>query len=145
MALPDHEAERVAGRITVDPPADRFAIRPGPGRHVLGDRHRARGNDPLVGRRQVLDQDVDVNPERVPHPRSAAGLEGEPLAMRGRLERDPSRIPLHRGTAEQASPEPRECPWLGAVKDHFPDPADRRIFAHRIIMAQARAVQLAGS
>ena len=55
---------------------------------MLFDHHGTRGQHPVVGRGQVVDQDVEVNPARVLHAGRAGGLEGEPLAVRGRLERD---------------------------------------------------------
>ncbi len=80
-----------------------------------------------VGRRQVRDQDVEVNPGRVRGQRRGRRLEGEPLTVRRRLERHPSRVPLHRRAAEQGGPEAREHPGIGAVEHHLPDPADGRL------------------
>ena len=103
---------------------------------MLVDQHSARGQYAVVGCGQVIDQDVEVNPAGVLDAGRAGGLEGEPLAVRGWLERDPARIPLHRRAAEQAGPESREHPRLGAVEHHFPDPANDRRIAHLIIMAR---------
>ena len=62
-------------------------------------------------------------------------LEGEPLTMRGWLERDPAGIPLDRRAAEQAGPESGQGPRVRAVKHHFPDPADNRLAAHPVARA----------
>ena len=50
------------GRIAVDPPRYWLAGRPGAGRDVVSDHHATRGEDPVVSRGQVTDQDVEVNP-----------------------------------------------------------------------------------
>ena len=86
-----------------------------------------------MGQDQVLDQDVEMNPGHVLDSGRGGGLEGEPLTVRGRLERDPARIPLDRGAAEQAGPESRERPRVRAVEHHFGDPADGRFAAHSIM------------
>jgi 8-oxo-dGTP diphosphatase len=137
-SLADDQAERVAGRVAVDAPRDRLAGRSRAGRYVLGDLHRAGGYHPVVGRGQVLDQDVEVDPGGVLPQRGSAGLEGKPLTVRGRLKRDPSRVPLHRRAAEQARPEPGQRPRLWAVEHHFPDPADD-CFAHLIMLTSSPA------
>jgi 8-oxo-dGTP pyrophosphatase MutT (NUDIX family) len=132
-ALADHQAERVPGRVAVDPPRYGLAGRAGAGRDVLLDQHGSRGQNPVLGRVQAIDQDVEVNPGGVLHEGRAGGLEGKPLAVRGRLERDPPRVPLHRRAAQEPGPEVRQCPRLGAVEHHFPDPADGRSAAHAVV------------
>ena len=71
------------GWIAVDPPRDRLARRARPGRDVLADQHATGGGDPLVRRGKVLDEDVEMNPRHLVDVRRGAGLEGEPLAVRG--------------------------------------------------------------
>ena len=99
--LADDEAERVAGWVAVDPPGHRLTIRAWPGRDVLGDQRGASGQHPGMSGGQVFDQDVEMNPRRVPDQGRGGGLAGEPLTVRRRLERDPSGVPLNRGAAEQ--------------------------------------------
>ena len=130
--LADCQAERVPGRVAVDAPRYWLPGRARARRDVLFEHHGAGGQHPVMGRGQVIDQDVEVDPGGVLREGRAAGLEGEPLAVRGRLERDPSRIPLHWRAAEEPGPEARQHPGLGTVEHYFPDPADGRLAAHQI-------------
>jgi hypothetical protein len=136
-ALTDDEAERMPGRVAVHPPGHRLAAGARPGRDVLAGRRGAGLDHPVVGGCQVRDQDVEVDPGRVRGQRRGRLLEGEPLTVRRRLERDPSRVPFHRRAAEQAGPEAREHPGIGAVEHHLPDPADGRL-AHPASAGEGR-------
>jgi hypothetical protein len=136
-ALTDDEAERMPGRVAVDPPGHRLAAGARPGRDVLAGQRGAGLGHPVVGGRQVRDQDVEVDPGRVRGQRRGRLLEGEPLTVRRRLERDPSRVPFHRRAVEQAGPEAREHPGIGAVEHHLPDPADGRL-AHPATAGEGR-------
>jgi hypothetical protein len=126
-ALANDQAEGVSSRIAVDPPGHRLAIGARPGREVLADGRGARRDHPGMCDCQVGDQDVEVDPGRVPGQGGGSALKGEPLAVRRRLERHPGGIPLRRGAAEQPGPEPRERPRVLGVEHHLPDPADGRL------------------
>ena len=61
MSLANDQAEEMAGRVAVDPPGHRLAVVARPGRDVLAGRRGAGLDHPVVGGRQVRDQDVEVD------------------------------------------------------------------------------------
>jgi hypothetical protein len=126
----------VPGRVEVDPPANRLPGWPGPGGGLLISENPARGYHPVVGCGQIVDQDIEMNgrPSRTRGRR--AGLERQSLAVRRRLDGDPSRVPLDRGAAKKPGPEPSQRPWLGAVEHDLPDPANGRGIAHSIMVIE---------
>src|SRR5215469_14749607 len=73
----------------------------------------------------------------------AGALEREPLAVRGRFERDPAWVPLDRLAAKQPGPEAGQAYRIGAVQHDLAYPADRglAVVAHQPMMDQGgRAV-----
>lgn len=89
-----------------------------------------------MGGSQIVDQDIEMNERRARARGRGAGLERQSLAVRGRLDGDPPRIPLDRGAAEQPGPEPGQRPRLGAVQHDLPDPANGRVIAHPIMVIE---------
>jgi uncharacterized LabA/DUF88 family protein len=89
---------------------------------------------PVVCRSQITDEDIEVH-SRPRHALTFAGnrdaLKRESLAVRRRLEGDPSGIPLHRPSSNEPGPELRELPGVRAVKHDLPDRANRLACARR--------------
>src|SRR5262245_2041032 len=84
---------------------------------------------------------ADVAPAGLPaRDVGADALERQPLAARGRLKRDPARVPLDRRAAKQSGPERSQRPRVSAVQHDLTYPADRGTarmgvaVAHRLIV-----------
>jgi hypothetical protein len=102
---------------------------------VLADHGSASGYYPPVRSIKITNQDVEMRaghgPIAIP-----GSLEGKPLAMRRRFQRDPARIPLHRRPAEQPSPEGCQAPRISSVQHDLAYPPDHgtAVVAHEPII-----------
>ena len=114
---------------------------------MLADKYPACRDDSTMSAVQRTDQYVEMHVRGVRHIVAPRGgrpavdtLNGQPLAIRRRLERDPAGIPLHWSPTQQPSPEPRKCPRIRAVKHNLAYPADRAnaVVAHYRMMTDSR-------
>jgi len=124
-----HQAERVAGGISVDAPRNCFPGWARLGGHVLASKCGAGSDDALVSGGKVTDQNVEMNQRRYPGCGRLAlpgadPLKREPLAMRGGLQGDPAGIPLHRGPAQQPGPEVCQGPRIRTIQHDLAYPPD---------------------
>jgi hypothetical protein len=90
---------------------------------VLAGHGSARGYYPPVSSIKIAGQDVAMHAGRGPVA-IRGSLEGKPLAMRRRFQRDPPRIPLHRRPAEQPGPERCQAPRISSVQHNLAYPPD---------------------
>ncbi len=99
---------------------------------MLADEDPARGDNPFVSSGEIADQNVEMHQRARPAPGCGTGpgtgtLERQPLTMRGRIKRDPARIPLDRLPAEQTGPEASQALRIRTVQHDLAYPADRLI------------------
>jgi hypothetical protein len=136
----------MASGISVDTPGNYFPGWARFGGHVLAGKGGTGSDDTLVSGGKVTDQNVEMNQRCCPGHGSlalpgAGPLEREPLAMRGRLQRDPAGIPLHRCPAQQPGPELRQAPRVSTVQHDLaypPDYAVAVIVHHPMMTGQAQ-------
>lgn len=104
----------------------------------------------LMASGEVANHDVEMHETGRAGPRRGivpGALEGQPLAVRRRLQSDPAGIPLHRHPAQQPGPETSQAPRIGCVKHDLADPADRAaaLIAHPAMMTdQAQTARTMG-
>lgn len=90
--------------ISAHAPAHRLATRAWTGGDTLASHCSPGSYYPSLSSIKVADQDVEMHAGRGTTALPGS-LEGKPLTMRRRFQRDPARIPLHRRPAEQPGPE----------------------------------------
>jgi hypothetical protein len=112
---------------------------------MLAGEDPARGDNPFVSSGEIADQNVEMHQRARLAPGCGTGtLERQPLTMRGRLKRDPARIPLDRLPAEQAGPEASQALRIRTVQHDLAYPADRPIvsIAHLPMMNDSFGVDV---